>query len=117
MLFLSADVVGSTAFKNQHHSYEDYNKHWARVYEAFFNDFPELFDGNRDLYGEKMHKPVLKPPVWKCLGDEIVYATKVENSEQIYLLAQAFYKTVFEYDEQVFSKFKLRVKGTGWTAG
>jgi len=116
-LFLSVDVSGSTAYKTRRQNLENFHEHWARFYEAFFEDFPQLFQSSREKAAQEAKRALVEPQFWKCLGDELIYTARVSDGAELYALVSAFYRTAFEYDKEVSKKWGLRLKATGWTAG
>ena len=120
-LFLSVDVSGSTDYKNKNSNFEDYERHWPRFYESFFENFPNLFA--KKVASQFPTTPGRCPGVWKCLGDEIIFEDKVTGPDDCHKLVAAFCLAISEYDKDLRTdqdKFKnsgLRVKGTCWSAG
>jgi len=119
-VFFSVDVVGSTAYKTKHSKIAD-DKYWARFFESFFAEFPSNLDARiqeaKDQNERQLDIPLEPLDFWKMTGDEILYTAVVRNSAHVYILTKAFYRAVYSYDKDIFDKWGLRVKGTGWTAG
>lgn len=116
-IFLSVDISGSTAYKSKHNNFKEYEKHWARFYESFFQDFPSCFAGKVFEQFKGVRDSL---QVWKCLGDEIIYEDKIGSLDDSHKLVMAFYNAIITYDKTVREregKPGLRVKGTCWTAG
>jgi hypothetical protein len=115
--FFSIDIAGSTAYKNNNVDYTNYNKHWTRFYETFFNDFPSDIAG--ELYSNTGPEQVKAKEfkVWKLLGDEILYYYDVKNREALLQVTKSFFTAFRKYDKSIKEKYDLRAKATAWTAG
>ena len=110
ILFVSIDIVGSTAFKNKNYPDRTSVHPWL----SFFQGFPE--DMRRYL---SKHLDADPPQVWKSLGDELVYTQEISRVKQITDLIDAFRITIGEYNKHLRAKknASLGVKGTAWIAG
>lgn len=99
-VFLSVDVVGSTALKQKgrvydmqegvaDHGPEFVNGDWLRFITNFYRDFPsklvDAFEGIRDSRrGESNSNEgaTTKPPIlWKALGDELIFSAEILGEE------------------------------------
>jgi hypothetical protein len=114
-LFLSADIVGSSAYKAEMIAGDVRRAiEWSDSISGFFRDFPVLFQrhvGQRQLGDDCA--PV--DSVWKLLGDEILFAFDVTDFAQTTLLCAAFCDALVEYDQDL-AHGPLRLKGHGWLA-
>lgn len=121
-IFFSADIVGSTAFKQEpqakavnwfdmvmsfYHQMElNFIKKWREITEQVRNK------SNIDLwFGEQ-------PVVWKTLGDEILFVKDVTHPMQAYLAVRAWVLTLEEIKGTFRAKHKndLDVKASSWLA-
>ncbi len=120
-LFLSADIVGSTALKQSPRSIAKASSEWFPVIQGFYLETQREFskaweaaereDQSRTPWGPK-------PELWKVIGDEIVFAKHLTDNRQLACtlsvwlkavdMARAFVKTIDP---------RLDVKCTAWTAG
>ena len=113
-LFMSLDVVGSTAFKSQAVG-EIESPEWLQVFEAFFREVPLIMMGQVGTAFEQEDE-IPQCGVWKVIGDEIVLIAYPRTQREAELLLLAFYRTVILYDKKVFERWPLRIKGCCWAA-
>lgn len=81
LLFISVDLVGSTAFKSERSSSSDDGKRhpaWVDVFKEFYSGFPRVFERNID--GDKLSGK-LRPKLVKTIGDEILLQTEIRSSQ------------------------------------
>ncbi len=114
-IFLSTDVVGSTAYKTRRAKSDPAD--WPRFYNRFFDDFHIQLMGSLDEVKQIHSAPSHDLTFWKLLGDEILYSAVIRNEHDAYVLTKAFHRAVFHYDKDIYSQDRLRVKGTAWIAG
>ena len=119
-LFLSVDLVGSTAFKNSFEA--DVHKGagprpWVNVFEHFYKRFTSVFDkklGDSDL----SQRADLKPKLVKTLGDELLLVVEVLCAQDAALVVNHFAKGLVEYTKTSLKDHPaLLLKGTAWLAG
>lgn len=125
-LFLSADLVDGTTFKNRHpvEGAANSTETWPPVFEQFFRSFGSKFRGNvrSAREDESDHAMVAMPPrLWKINGDELlftelVYPDKEKRFSTLGTTLRAFVETVQEFDEKMIP-LGMGVKGCVWTAG
>ncbi|MDE1567096.1 helix-turn-helix domain-containing protein [Aquabacter sp. P-9] len=125
-LFMSVDLVGSTAFKaSKAHSELQSGSplpRWVDEFRTFYKDFPiELGKSYRlmidafedDLISDKNSTP----RVWKTIGDEIIFCSRVSSIEHTAASVAAFLKALECYSRRLEKEEKpLRLKGAGWLA-
>jgi hypothetical protein len=125
-LFMSVDLVGSTAFKamERYSSVDDSSAtpQWVAAFRVFYQEFPIILktcyeavlvlDDTRRTYDEST-----VPRVWKTVGDEIVFCNRVHSIEHVAHCISAFVKALDKYTRVLEQqKFPLKVKGAGWLA-
>jgi hypothetical protein len=122
-LFLSVDLVGSTAFKAKFSEPDPEgspNPVWVTVIQHFYREFPEIFSRKYGLAVDHAEIAGLKdnqPIVWKTIGDEIVFCCRLLSLEHVSLLLKSFIKTLAEYGDYLDTNHdQLDVKGNGWVA-
>ncbi len=110
-LFLSVDVIGSTALKYGKDSPID----WYNVFTDFYVSFPDEFkkhlEAEYDYQGNLRYLPD-NVIVWKHAGDEILFYMEITQENEIPCIVTAFKKTL---EDWYISKDKLDVKGCVWT--
>lgn len=119
-LFLSADLAGSTAFKNSKQNPVD----WVPKFKDFYSSFSDTFSAKFDAYCDKhpeMCEPYRanSPKLWKTIGDEIVFANRVTSCAQTIAYVHAFVASLETYSRKLKtdpSTSKLDVKGNAWIA-
>lgn len=122
-IFLSVDIVGSTAFKlgegNKPNGTlpDDGRPEWliqiTKFYSSFSLRFRHAFDkAASDL---EQDEKTSKPNLWKTIGDEIIFVATVKSVAHTAVIVTAFLNTLFDYRDQV-KDIAIDVKGTGWLA-
>lgn len=119
-LFLSADLIGSTAFKAERKLPE-----WLETFDGFLTGFPiylkkECEDTEARGILSDCTIPIDSPRVWKRLGDEIIFEVTLSDHRQVPFFLFAFKRAVENYNKELRSEEKKgfpTVKATAWTAG
>jgi len=117
-LFLSVDLVGSTAFKSKE---DETNLVWIKAFQKFYEQFPKMF---RRHYREfcdnapEIHEKEksVTPKVWKTIGDEIIFVNRVHSVAHLAAYVISFRKTLIAFGDEVNTTYKLDTKGNGWIA-
>jgi hypothetical protein len=124
-LFLSVDLVGSTAYKssflgnNQKH--QDPNHGWVTRFRRFYQQFPDALtsayrntDSGRLADGDAGDPP---PRVWKTIGDEILFCCRVNSIQHLACCVTAFLRALETFGQSLDTdNVPLDVKGAGWLA-
>lgn len=131
-LFLSADIVGSTAYKNKRQ--QDDGKPsprskprvvqrpkpgvqpWLETFNSFYEDLPRSL--NSRYRPSKDNRGPTPPTLWKTLGDEVVFVTELSDRTHANVHIRHFRSTLRAY-RKVLERAddKLNIKGTAWLAG
>ena len=123
-LFLSVDLVGSTAFKASTgqlaNSTEPYPE-WVTKFRHFYREFPVILASRfqRALNAREDHDGYAEhpPQVWKTIGDEILFCCRVHSCEHLSVCIIAFLGALEDYGRLLDRDGKgLDVKGAGWIA-
>jgi hypothetical protein len=123
-LFLSVDLVGSTAFKastgRESNPTEPYPE-WVTKFRHFYREFPNILASRyqRALNGQEDHDgyAASPPQVWKTIGDEILFCCRVLSCEHLSACITAFLSALDDYGRLLDRDGKrLDVKGAGWIA-
>ncbi len=130
LLFLSADLVGSTAFKQANSHLGAGNKDskyqlppWASEIANFYRLFPHEFKSELARACDDT-KPKLadgfsfgkQPELWKAVGDELIFKKEISDSRQIAVTVLAWIRTLTTIKQKLGSK-TLNIKSFIWTAG
>ena len=113
-MFMSVDVSGSTAFKSEAQA-DDKGPAWVGAFEEFFREVP-LIMMCQIAAAFMLEDDVPDCSVWKVIGDEIVFLAHPKSARQAQLLTNAFYNTIINYDNKIFERWPLRVRGCCWAA-
>lgn len=124
-LFLSVDLVGSTAFKAKHANERadgaPYAK-WLHITKSFYREFPDEVIKAYDSFAPQHRTCVelireLRPQVWKTVGDEIIFCVGLKNLEHLALCMTAFTAALEKYGKDLQAKEpELDLKGSAWIA-
>jgi hypothetical protein len=117
-LFLSVDLVGSTAYKSKD---GNTNLKWIKAFQKFYGEYPKQFAKNyKSVCADtpEICKDEAKntPKVWKTIGDEILFVNRVNSITHLGAYVRAFSDTLIEFGREVNSAFGLNTKGNGWIA-
>lgn len=125
-LFMSVDLVGSTAFKaSKIHSQPQNGSPspaWVDEFRTFYKDFPievaKAYDSVVKALGDELvGQTPNRPRVWKTIGDEIIFCGRVNSIEHAAVSVSAFLKALEHYSKRLEKDDKpLRLKGAGWLA-
>ncbi len=119
ILFLSADLVGSTALKQIKRDFA--GKHipdsekWAKVIQELFLKISSKFakiSSENNIGTKNSNKPIL----WKTVGDEIIYRKYISNHSEIYDTVLDWITAAKETRSELKSQFSsdLDIKCTAW---
>ncbi len=130
-LFLSVDIVGSTAFKQSNQAaFKSDEKSISRVAEPWFSPIAEfyreierLFSQEWTIYAETVAKrfdwPIGEPPeLWKSAGDELLYIKLLRDHREALACLHCWIRSVSIFRVALRVKYpSLDVKSTAWIAG
>lgn len=127
-LFLSADIVGSTALKQTRArpagSSEDSTKGpvWFSTIQGFYFEAAQAFLSEwADRKGESAHPAELygeEPSFWKSVGDEVLFTKVLGDHRQLATTLSCWFKAVERIRNFLKSEnSSLDVKCTAWLAG
>lgn len=116
-LFLSVDLVGSTAFKSRD---SQSNLVWIKAFQKFYGQFPKLFQKKYDNFCSiapeiDAIERACTPKVWKTIGDEILFANRVHSVAHLSAYVSAFREALIDFGEELRT-FSLNTKGNAWIA-
>lgn len=123
-LFLSADIIGSTALKQTpRNPLQVTNVEWFPILQGFYIEAQLAFLGawERGLPENAKEKALHwgpKPEFWKVIGDEIVFTKELTDSHQLTKVL-ACWVSALDYVRKYIRERdpRLDVKCTAWTAG
>jgi hypothetical protein len=120
-IFLSADIVGSTAYKQKTAvGSPGRPPAWFSLVLLFYKLAEQTFAEKwKDIAGpESTYDPELcgeSPELWKTIGDEVLFAKLVTHPGQIYLCLHAWIETLDILRSELRAR-GLDVKSTAWVA-
>ncbi len=110
-LFLSVDIIGSTAIKYSPENYVNWYNNFISFYKSFPADFRSKI--TNEFSYRKIDFPEKNLVDWKHSGDEIIFYFSVTKEDEIPFIVKAFKSTLedwFSSDE----KEKFPIKGCAW---
>jgi hypothetical protein len=117
-LFLSVDLENSTKLK---HSTASKGEEWLTAVLLFAKSFPQLLDAQLQERCRRLgHAALGLPPIWKMLGDELVFVVVIDKANLASAYIEAFQNALMIWNYDVSngtSRGPLRVKGAAWLAG
>jgi hypothetical protein len=125
-LFLSADIVGSTALKQSrgHGSTEElkHRSHWFSIIQGFYIESQREFIGRWTTKSqEHANQPELfgeAPTLWKTIGDEVLFVKVLDDHRQLAIALKCWTDAVQHLKSFVKARDpRLDIKATAWTAG
>lgn len=112
VMFMSADVVGSTSFKVQA---QRERSDWLEAFATLFRELPLVFMGQvATAFIE--HDEIPETGVWKVMGDEVILLALPDSIEVAAGLTAAFCNTVRQCDARISQRWPLNLRGTCWAA-
>lgn len=110
-LFLSVDMVDSTALKQEFRQRGDVS--WIEVAHGFYTSFPSLFEAEIDRLSPPGDGSIpTSPGLWKALGDELIFVAEVLRMEDLPPILEAFRATIQRWNVK-----RISIKGAAWLAG
>jgi hypothetical protein len=104
LLFLSCDIVGSTAFKQQ-------SGIWQKTFLSFYREFPQILG---ELTREAEYTPGFK--LWKPVGDELIFTSHVLTERDVFVATRLWLQAMRSYEETVLADVSLATKGGAFIA-
>jgi hypothetical protein len=109
-LFLSVDLVGSTAFKQS-------RQEWLPALLNFYRDFDQIVHAQFRAFRQRSNAPMSPPEFWKSNGDEVLYTcdlvTRAQAVDAIHIWLAAL--SAYRCDLATLTE-DLDVKSTAWIA-
>lgn len=110
----SFDVVGSAAYKTLRQE-EGGTPTWIQAFIRFYEDLPLMFTGEiGQLFFEEPGE-IPEVPVWKAIGDELVFIARPKSEREIQLLTEACVLTMAKANARFQKQWKLPIHGVTWT--
>jgi len=126
-VFLSADLVGSSKFKNSRLTADeteksDLSEMWIGALNHFYrqieSQFSREWNAIKSLHEDKSSiKLGSDPELWKANGDELIYVKVLTGSIEALVLVHCWLNTVLHVRQELRKYQGLDIKATAWTAG
>lgn len=121
-IFLSVDLIGSTAFKQHSTAAEKTSEQlqtWLISFSDFYSEFKLVYlralSRSNDYFGVEGYD---KPTIWKKLGDELIFSAALHSVKEPFFYVECFRIALVEYEKEIHRQgWPLGLKGTAWTAG
>jgi len=128
-LFLSADIIGSTAYKQKktvkkppEESEEDKYPPWFNMVLAFYHQAEQSFSRHweraaRDLSEKEECRAWCgeAPVMWKTVGDEVLFTKRIDHPMQALVCCQVWRATLEDIRRELQER-GLDVKSSAWLA-
>jgi hypothetical protein len=123
-LFLSADIVGSTALKQAlfgAKSKPDQRALWVSKIQGFYFEAAKaFFDRCTEMCSDPAAGQIFgeQPRLWKTIGDEVLFVKNLTDHRQVALVLECW-KSAVDQMRSFLKKdgSRLDIKSTAWTAG
>lgn len=125
-LYLSADIIGSTALKQSRlgalgSSNPRVEASWFTTIQGFYFEAQQIFQAEWDELKKKFDQPEYfgeSPILWKTIGDEVLFTKVVTDHRQVAVTLQCWMKTLDGIRDFLNRDSPgLGVKSTAWIAG
>lgn len=110
----SFDVVGSAAFKSSSTTEQD-PPSWLAAFQSFFETIPLIFTAEIAHTFFEEDDDIPEVPVWKAIGDELVFIAYPKHDQAVHLLTKAFVRSMHKANEHFYASSGLRIHGTTWS--
>lgn len=126
LLFLSVDIVNSTAFKFSAKHKDDEGdspfRYWFSPISSFYRgierEFFQKWDSIKKEDKNNFYSENDRPELWKASGDELIYIKKLSHQNEGLFSICVWMETIKSYRKEIRSKFPiLDLKASAWLAG
>lgn len=109
ILFLSADLVGSTSYKQQT------SAGWQKIFLSFYREFPQAVkDANRRHAASTGHRVEFE--LWKAIGDELIFRVDVRQESDVSAAVRVWLEALAAYEQGSLEEVPLALKGGAFIA-
>lgn len=126
-LFLSCDLVGSTAFKQRQAARQqaggrtdEKEPSWQQVFIEFYRDFPRALSEVRSAHLATLSRHSLKHEpefvLWKPIGDELVFTVRVLDEDTVYVAVRIWLEAMRKWERDRLSTLGMGTKGGAFIA-
>lgn len=110
----SFDIVESALFKLERSDRSEIPT-WLEAFQSFYEEVPLIFAAEiaKLFFDDEGDIPCV--PVWKAIGDELVFIAEPGSVRDLDLLTYAFVESVERLNQRLTLKWGLRVHGVCWS--
>lgn len=110
----SFDIVGSASYKTLRQA-EGERPGWIEPFRCFFEELPLIFTAEiaRLFFNEPGDIPAV--PVWKAIGDELVFMARPQDQRELQLLTAACITSMAKANGHFQEQWDLQVHGVTWS--
>lgn len=110
----SFDIVGSASYKT-HRQGDGQHPEWITAFRSFFEELPLIFTAEiaKIYFSEPCEIPAV--PVWKAIGDELVFLARPASEHDLELLTAACVTTMAKANQYFRERWELQIHGATWT--
>ncbi len=116
VLFISIDIIGSTAYKNKYPNSKDFSKLFLNFYHSIprylFEELCFLSDTNNFDFEPRENLLHL----FKVVGDEVILMSNLTSFSSLPIILVGLRNTINKYRNVEFKKTGLDLKATIWLA-
>lgn len=110
MLFVSADLVGSTSYKQRVDG-------WQKIFLSFYREFPQYVQSaNKSTNSSANSEGILNFSLWKAIGDELIFEVQVKEENDVSRAVRIWLQAIDRYEREVLADVKLSLKGGAFIA-
>jgi len=110
----SFDVVGSASYKILRQE-DQSSPAWVEAFRGFYEELPLIFTAEiaRLYFDEPGDIPAV--PVWKAIGDEIVFIAHPDSQHDLQLLTRACVAAMSKGNQHFQERWGLQIHGVTWS--
>lgn len=110
----SFDVVASASYKTLRGSHEE-SPQWLTAFRSFYEELPLIFTAEiaRLYFDEPVDIPSV--PLWKAIGDELVFITRPTSERDLQLLTEACVAAMRKGNAHFQKTWDLQIHGVTWS--
>ena len=110
----SFDIVGSASFKTLRQGTGTVPD-WIEAFRSFFEELPLIFTAEiaKAYFEEPGEIPAV--PVWKAIGDELVFIARPQQQRDLHLLTAACVAAMAKANQHFHQQWDLQVHGATWS--
>lgn len=120
-LFMSADIVGSTAFKQR--PGHEFNHQWFSIVRSFYTVAERFFELRwAQMINEFRESECVRnmgqatPELWKTIGDEVLFTKEIADPREALICMSVWLRVLDDLRELLKKAGSLDLKSSAWLA-